>query len=93
MLSRSKVSDFGTSLSNPTLISFAKPRLDIRDKDLEDEEFQMEDTRCNPSLTEEIIRTEDLNIDWSDKEGVGGADDERAKVKSDEEVVGHMFGS
>lgn len=40
MISRTRVLNVGP-LSNPTLISFADPRLKLRDEDLEDEEFHI----------------------------------------------------
>lgn len=57
----------------------------MRDEDLEDEEFQIEDT-CpnNPNQVEEKIKEVNLNIDWTDEESIEGVDDDRARAKSDD---------
>lgn len=47
----------------------------------------------NPGSTEEIIREEDLNIDWTDDKSVEGADNKRARVRSDDKGVAHLFKS
>lgn len=75
-------------LSNLTPISNTGPRLELRD-----EEFQMDETHPNPSPVEEIISEEKKNIDWTNEESVKEVDDERAKVKSDNEGVGYLFRS
>lgn len=61
MLSWFKVS-YAAFLFNPIPISFVEPRLELVDEDLEDEEFQMEETHPNLSLLEKIIREKYLNI-------------------------------
>lgn len=93
MLFRSRVFNNIAPLFNPSSISFIEPRLELKDKDLEDEKFQMEDTHHNPGPIEEIIKEEDLNIDWTNEENVERANDERVRARSDENGVGHMFGS
>lgn len=60
--------------SNLTFISFTEPRLELRDENLQDEKFQMENTHHNPSPAVEIIKEENLNIDWIDEERMEGAD-------------------
>lgn len=83
-------------LCNPILIFFAELRLELRDEDLKDEEFQMSKACLNSGPTKENIREEDLNIDWTDKEkdeDVEDIGDSGARVQSDDKGVGHMFGS
>lgn len=53
----------------------------------------MDEAHHNPGLAEEVIGEKDLNIDWINEESVEGGDEDKAKVRSDDEVVGHMFGS
>lgn len=53
----------------------------------------MEETCPNLGLAEEIIREEDLDVDWIDKENVEGNDNDRAKIRSDDDEVRHLFGS
>lgn len=53
----------------------------------------MEETCPNSSPAKEIIKEEDLNIGWTNKKNVKGADDEKARVKNDEGGVRHLFGS
>lgn len=53
----------------------------MKDEDLKDKELQMEDTYLNPSLTEELIKEKDLNIEWTNKEGVEGANDNIARLR------------
>lgn len=92
MLFRVKVSNI-VPLSNPIPISFTEPKLELRDEDLKDKEFQMDEAQPNPGPIDEVLRKEDLNIDWNEKESVEDANRDRARVRSDDEGVGHMFGS
>lgn len=93
ILSRSRVFYVFVVLSNPTPISFIEPRLELRDEDLKDKGFQIEDAHPNPALKKVIIREKDLNIDWTDNKSMEGANDEREKVKNDDKGVRCMFGS
>lgn len=51
---------------------------------------------AHPNPIKEIIRKEDLNINWIDKEvdeSVKDADNNRVRFRSDDKEVEHMFGS
>lgn len=72
-----------------TPLFFVESRLEIRDKNLKDEEFQIDKVHPNPTPALEPVTEEDLNIMWIDGEDSMG----RAKEKSDDEEVGYMFRS
>lgn len=93
MLSRVRVSN-AAPMSRLTPISFAEPRLEHRDKDFEDKEFQMDEDHPNLGLTKQSITEKDLNIDWTDEEeheSIKGVDDSKVRPRSDNKGVGHMF--
>lgn len=83
MLSKSRVLLL-CPLSNTISISFAEPNSKLKDEDLEDKEFQMNEIRPSSGTVEGIIRDEDLNIDWIDDDSVDGVDDNKVEVHNDE---------
>lgn len=67
-------------VSAPTYLSFFWPTLVLRDEDLKDKEFQLEKHRQHGFESHEVIREDDLNIDWID-------DNEEVEVKEDGDGV------
>lgn len=76
-------------VSTPASLSFAKTKLKLRDEDLKNQEFQLGEVHPSPTPAQKPIWEEDLNIKWTDEEDTKGMTTER----SDDDSVGHMFGS
>lgn len=64
----------------PAPLFVFKSRLELRDKDLQEEEFQIRDSNQNPQLALQAIREDDFNMDQTE-------DDERDIERSIEDQV------
>lgn len=75
-------------VSIPTPLSFYEPRLELRDEDVKDKNFQLDEGRLNPCQVHELVGEEDINIDCFDdnEKEVKEGDGEKDKEEGDQKV-------
>lgn len=78
-------------------LSFVELRLELRDEDLDDKDLQMEEPWQHLSQTYEVIRDDDLNIEWIDNKknqiDVRGGRNESEDISNDAKPIRESFRS